>query len=301
LIVEEQEVEELEQEDQIEEEDEVIEEELEVESEESEDENEPSEEEEEHLEITLDGETLAPEEEEDDTPVIRNIRQANREIKKQKRELERRLAELEQSQQGAGKAKVEELREPDFEEDCDSDPDVYATKFKAFHRAKSDQDKKKAQMEAQQKEQQEAWNERMKVFEESKKKLSKSGYRDYDDVEEVITEKFDQNQQALVVDVADDPALLLYAIGKKKGEVERLSKIKNLGRLAKEIGHIESRLKVNKTKAKPAPERKVGKATSSASSVDSTRKKLEAEALQKGDMSKLMAWERKQRAKKRKT
>ena len=107
-------------------------------------------------------------------------------------------------------------------------------------------------------------------------------------------EKLDQTQQGIIIHSADDPALIIAAIGSNEAELNRLSEIKNPIDFAKELGKIEGKgLNMVNRRSAPAPEKMVREGTAPKSGVnDSTLQRLRDEAAKTGDYSKVTQYRR---------
>lgn len=120
--------------------------------------------------------------------------------------------------------------------------------------------------------------------------------KDFQDAEDEAVTALDQVQQSIVIAGAENPAALVYALGKNPKKLQELASIKDPVKFAVAIGKLEKDIKVTKrTSTKPAPERTV-RGNSSAPASTATLERLQAEADRTGDRSKVAAYLRAQRA-----
>ena len=98
-------------------------------------------------------------------------------------------------------------------------------------------------------------------------------------------------QQGIVLQGAENPALVVYALGKNPSKAKELSSITDPVKFAFAVSKLESQLKVSNRKSAPPPE-KVLSGTGRASAVDSTLERLRADAEKTGDYTKVTAYKR---------
>lgn len=233
--------------------------------------------------IRIEGETPPEQEEVKGAPQwakdLRKINKSkNEEIRTLRAELERAKTEPKQAVSLPQKPKLE---------DFDYDPDEFETALEQWHGKKLEHDAQEKEnakaVEAQQKE----WQDTVDNYEKTKSSLK---VRDYDVAEEVVVSKLSMAQQAIILQGASNPAMLVYALGKSKGKIDELSKITNPVKFAFALAELQGKLSIER-KSAPSPE-KVVKGSASSSSSDSTLDRLREEATKSGDMSKLMAYKR---------
>ena len=117
--------------------------------------------------------------------------------------------------------------------------------------------------------------------------------RDYEDAEAFALETFNVTQQGIVLQGSDNPALIIYALGKSQKRAKELASIKDPVKFAFAVAKLETQLKVTNRKAAASPERTITSGGGRISgSVDSTLERLREEALKTGDLSKVMAYKR---------
>jgi len=228
-----------------------------------------------------------PEEEQAAAPDwVRDLRKKNREDQRRIKELEAKLSAQESPQKQALGAK------PRLE-DFDYDADKFEVELESWYERKRVADDEAAQVESAQKAQELAWNAKLDAYNQKKEELK---VPDYEDAELAVQDLFDVTQQGIMLQGADNPALITYALGKNDKKAKELAGIKDPVQFAFAVAKLETQLKVSGKKKPPAPEKKVSGAANSAGAVDSTLEQLRAEAAKTGDYTKVSAYKRKKRA-----
>lgn len=223
---------------------------------------------------------------EDASSVIRNMRKREREKDRKLRQAERELEQLRKAQQP--QQQVPELPPKPTLESCDWDEWEFEKKLIDWQKQASQVEQAKAKAQEQQQALVREAEAKRTAYQENAKKLKA---KDFADAEEEVVSIFDQTRQSILLEAADNPALLVYALGKNPTQLERLSKITNLAKFAAEIGKLEKDLKVSKpTKPTPADTNLRSNAPTSGSSKKLAQ--LEADAERTGDRTKLIAYKK---------
>lgn len=125
------------------------------------------------------------------------------------------------------------------------------------------------------------------------------GVADYDEKSALVRDRLTDAQIGVLTNGAQNPAKLIYALGRSPSKLEALASEDNLARFAVMIGGMERDIKVMKRNA-PAADTRVRGATASASlpSADKELARLEKEAERTNDRSKVIAYKREQRRQK---
>jgi hypothetical protein len=247
--------------------------------------------------LTISGEKAEPDENGDDgQPApswVKDLRRANREDKKRIRELEERLTKQEP-------AKVVPVlgKKPSLSDDgIDYDEDEFDKQLTAWYDRKRELEDHEHQKQQSEKKQKEEWDGRLATYATAKTALK---FKDFDDAEENAKNALDVTQQGIIIQGADNSALIVYALGKNPKKAAELAAIKDPIKFAFAIAKLETKLKVETKKvAATAPEKVVSSGGRSTSSSDSTLEKLRDEAQRTGNTDKLMAYKRAQKAKKK--
>jgi hypothetical protein len=233
----------------------------------------------------------SPPQEEAEKPApewVRDLRKQQRELQRENRELKAKLSTpVEASQPTTVGAK------PTLE-GCDYDAEQYEAKLSAWYESKRQADEHAAKLEAEQRKIADEWQGRLNAYGKAKTELK---VRDFEDAEEITRDLFNTTQQGVMLQGADNPALLVYALGKNPSKAKQLASITDPVKFAFAVAKLETQLKVTSRKAATAPEKTVQGTGRVSGTVDSTLDRLRSEAAKTGDMSKVMAYKRQLRAK----
>ena len=119
---------------------------------------------------------------------------------------------------------------------------------------------------------------------------------DYKDAEDEVCEKLSMEQQGIIKAGADNPALMVLALGKSPKRLADLAQIKDLAKFAVAIGKVEKDLQernsVNKPKPKPSSDLPRSSASLTNNKVDKKLAALEKAAEKSGDRSAVVAYKR---------
>jgi hypothetical protein len=216
---------------------------------------------------------------------VKKVRKANRKLESENRKLKRALQE-----RSTENTPAIELGEKPTLKSVKYDDKKYEQELAAYYERKRKLEELEAQKAKQAEEIQRKWQERQQKYVATK---SEYGFKDFEEVEELVSSTLDETQQGIIVQGSDDSALLVYALGKNPKKLEELSKVKDPVEFAVKIGKMESQLKVTSKKA-PAPEKRVsgGKSSGLGGAKDSTLERLRAQAEKTGDYSKVIAYKR---------
>jgi len=236
--------------------------------------------------VSIDGEEPPPQEEQAAPEWVRELRREHRELKKRNRELESRV------NQSTETNPVVNLGPKPNLEALDYDTEKYEQSLADWYERKRLVDDQQGQARRAEEEQQQAWNAKLEGYVEAKTKLK---VRDYDDAEEVAQQMFNVVQQGVVIQGAENPALVIYALGKNPKKAKELAAIDDPVKFAFAVAKLESNLKIGNRKAATQPERTVSATAPSSGAVDSTLERLREEAARTGNMDKVMAYKRAQK------
>jgi hypothetical protein len=227
-----------------------------------------------------------------------------RDLRKQNRELTKRLKELEASRQQQ-QPETALPAKPTLEA-CNYDEEAFADATLKWAEAKRKADDAKAAAQKQQEAAQAAWDAKLATYQERKQALPAD---DVDDAEsafmEALTAKWGEEggkyRWALPVDGADNPAMLVYALGKNPGRAKQLAEIESLAKFAFTAAKMEGEVKVTKrTPAAPPEKQMTGTASVGVGGAsEATLKRLREEADRTGDRSKVVAYLSQQRKQQR--
>lgn len=240
------------------------------------------------LVVTI-GDTPASEDEIAKAPEwVRELRKNHREATRENRELKEKLKAVE-----GAPVKATELGPKPTLEGCDFDAAKFEKDLEAWHANKLTADEATRKKQNEEREQQAAWQTKLDSYGAAKAKLK---VKDFEDAEVVAQETLSTVQQGVILQGAENPALLIYALGKNPKKAKELAAIKDPVKFAFAVAKLETQVKATPRKA-PPPEDKV-KGSAPAGKIDSQLERLRAEAERTGDHSKVMAYKREQRQKK---
>jgi len=234
----------------------------------------------------------APPDEEDRAPDwVRDLRKKNRESQRRIRELEEQLT----AKAAPAQESVVVGKKPTME-DHDYDAEKYEADMSAWYERKRKADEAAARAENEQKAATAAWQSKLDSYAKAKDDL---GAGDIEDAEAALQESFSVTQLGIIIQGAENPALVVLALGKNSAKLAELKAITDPVKFAFAIAKLEDKLKVTKRSAAPAPEKRVsapsGKPASNALTSEGNR--LLEDAQKTGDMTKYRQWSRQQRQK----
>jgi hypothetical protein len=235
------------------------------------------------------GEEAPPPEEPAHAPEwVRELRKTNRELQRQNRVLQTKL-------QTTAQAEIKPVvlgKKPSLDE-FDYDAEKFEEAHAKWFERKLQADEANARQQAEAMNQQKAWQAKLDGYGKAKAELR---VKDYEDAEAVAQEVFSVTQQGVMLQGADNPALVVYALGKNPKKAKELAEITDPVKFAFAVAKLEKELKVTNRKTAPAPERIVTGTGRSSGAVDSTLERLREEAARTGNMSKVVAYRRQKKA-----
>ena len=200
--------------------------------------------------VTIAGESPAPEEEEKQAPEwVRNLRKNYRELQREKRELEERLKAVSPATE---QSPVTPGKKPTLE-DCDYDSDKFENELAGWFERKRQSEETEAKHRAKQQEEQQTWQKKLETYTQSKTGLKVS---DFQDAEDTVLETLSVTQQGIILQGAQNPAVMVYALGKNPNKAKELAGITDPVQFAFAVAKLETQLSVQKKQA-PPPEKRI--------------------------------------------
>lgn len=215
---------------------------------------------------------------------VKDLRKRYREEQKARRQIEEELAKLK-----GGEPAEKPLTKPKLE-DYDYDAEQYEAAVDKYIAAKADHDRKQAQVKAQQEEAAKEWEAVQKRYAEGKSKLPADKM---EEAEAEVISVLSPNRQAMLMDIADDSALLAYALGSNPETLRKVASIKNDARFIKELTKIEMNIKAAPKKTAPPPERTISGSGRTPGATASNLERMKADANKSGDWTSYLAAKRK--------
>ena len=260
----------------------------EVDSEPELDEEEAEEENDDEVVVQIGDEETPPQEVEKAPDWVRELRKSHKDQQRENRELKKRLEELSETKQPE---KVTLGNKPTMES-AEYDSDVYERQLAALYENKRKHDEQIEQAKAEQENQQKAWQSTLDSYAEKRKQIKVS---DFEDAEMIVQDELDNTQQGMILQGAENPALLVYALGKNPKKAKELASINDPVKFAFAVAKLETQLKVTNRKASTKPETVISGKAPKSGSVDSNLERLRAEAERTGDYTKVTAYKRQKR------
>lgn len=218
---------------------------------------------------------------------VRDLRKQYREEKRRNKELQEQLATT------TGAAKVAELGHKPTLEAADYDTERYEQELAAWYDRKRSHDEAQAARKAEQETVEREWKQKLEGYQSAKATLK---VRDYEEAEDVVQDAFSVTQQGMILQGAENPALLVYALGKNQTRAKELASIKDPVKFAFAVARLETQLKVTKRKASSKPDPKISGTGRVSGSVDNTLERLRAEAERTGDYTKVTRYKQQKRS-----
>lgn len=242
--------------------------------------------------VVIGDEQPTPEDDEHAAPQwVRDLRRERRELIRKQRELEAENARL---KGGATHAPALDPGPKPTLAGCDYDEEKFATALDAWHGKKAAADRQREQAEAADARARQAWQERLAVYQRAGRELK---VRDFEDAEAAAQDVLSVTQQGVILSGAENPALVVYALGKTPKKAAELAAIQDPVKFAFAVAKLETQLKVTTKRAAPPPEKTVKPGGAGAAAVGNTLERLREEAARTGDMTKVLAYKRQMRDK----
>lgn len=220
---------------------------------------------------------------------VSKVRKLNRTLESENKKLKRQLEQVNKP-----KDQPVTLGEEPTIASCGYDDVKYKHEILAYEGRKRKIEDQQVQQKKVIEEQQQKVQAKVTRYADLKKE---HGFKDYSDAEGIVENTMDIRQQQIILQGAEDSALVVYALGKNPKKLEELSNIKDPVEFAFKIAKLESQLKVTNRKATTKPEKKVskGKAGGMSGNSDKTLERLREEAAKTGNYTKVTAYKRKLR------
>lgn len=236
--------------------------------------------------ISIAGEPPAPEDDEEVRAPewVRDLRKNYREEKRRAKDLEQKLARFETQAPGAAT-----LGPKPTLEKADYDTDRYEKELANWYDKKRQHDDREVSVRSEQQAVQKEWERKLEGYQSAKAGLK---VRDFEFAEDVVQDNLSVMQQGMIVQGADNAALVVYALGKNPKKAKELASITDPVKFAFAVAKLETQLKISNRKAQVSPERKISGTGRPSGAVDSTLDRLRADAEKTGDYSKVFQYKK---------
>ena len=247
---------------------------------------------EEEIAVTF-GDDAPPPEPEPETNPMRQLREERQRLVRENKELQEKLRAKD-----APPVEIPLGAKPTLEAH-DYDADKFELALQDWFEKKRAADEKAAKVNAEARAKEEAWQARLAEYGQAKTKLK---VPDYEEAEERVQSLFDVTQQGVMIAGAENPALLVYALGKHTAKAKELAAIKDPVKFAFAVAKLETQMKTtSRTRpAPPAPDTPIKSTAPSRSATNATLDRLRDEADRTGDRTKVAAYMRQLKAQPRK-
>ena len=215
---------------------------------------------------------------------VRDLRKNYREEKRRAKDLEQKLARLETQAPG-----VAPLGPKPTLEKADYDTDLYEKELASWYDKKRQHDDREVSVKSEQQAVQKEWERKLEGYQSAKAGLK---VRDFEFAEDVVQDNLSVMQQGMIVQGADNAALVVYALGKNPKKAKELASITDPVKFAFAVAKLETQLKISNRKAQVSPERKISGTGRPSGAVDSTLDRLRADAEKTGDYSKVFQYKK---------
>lgn len=223
---------------------------------------------------------------------VKETREVNKELRKEVRELKKKL----ESAPTAPSKEDDIGKEPDIE-DFDYDKAKYQEALKGWLAKQATTEQRKKDAEAAQAKANEAWQSKLNAVAKAESTVKFKGYAE---AKSVVEDSLSEVQYAMLHDGFSDPATVAkvkFALGSNPKKLKELAAITNPVQFAVAIGQLESKLTVTPRRTAPLPDKQIRGSAASVSGSDATLARLEKQADQTGDRSKVISYKREQRQK----
>lgn len=233
------------------------------------------------VEVQIAGETPA-EETQQETPVIRQLRNRLRDAERRARAAEEQSRPQPQGLPVLG-------REPGlFDDGIDGDEEKFRAAVRSHFETKAKIDRAREEQEAAIRRSQDEWQQTLNAYESEKRAIAPK-IRNFEDLEANVTDTLNAQQLAVLLTVGRKRGELMAALGANPATLKRVAAITSPLLLAAELREIETKMTLAPKRATPAPETVVRGNTRAIGSLQQQLERAREEATQTGRMDNVMA------------
>ena len=215
---------------------------------------------------------------------VRDLRKKNREDQKLIRELQAKLAQQNPQPTLSKKPILEEF---------DYDTEKYETALSDWIDRKKGYESQLDAKKRDEDEQAQSWQNKLESYAQARTSLK---VKDFEDAEATMSEMLNVTQQGVVIQGAENPALVIYALGKNPKKAKEIASIADPVKFAFAIAKLETQLKIANKKSVPAPEKVMSSSAPIRGAIDSNLDRLRSDAERTGDYSKVFAYKKQKKA-----
>lgn len=217
-----------------------------------------------------------------DTPLVKKLRE-------QLRELQKKAHRADPASSAADPEPTIPQR-PRSVADYEYDEDRFNAAFDEYEAAKEKHAAWQARENERKAAHQRIQDEQAKRIEQQRNGL---GVADYEARAALVKERLNEQQLAVLIEGADNPARIIYALGRSETRLDELASMTSLAKFAARLGQMEKEIRVTK-RTPPPPESRVtgGNASVAIGGTDKELERLEREADRTGDRTRVIAYKR---------
>ena len=219
--------------------------------------------------VTIGEEAPPPEGTERAPEWVRELRKTNREQARRIKELEHKAQPVEEKPTVGAKPTLES---------CDYDSDQFESELTSWFESKRKADEAESKAREAEQAQNADWQARLDSYGRAKGELKFKDFKDFDEAEAETTGLLNVTQQGIIIQGAENPALVVYALGKNLEQAKKLAAITDPVKFSFAVAKMESQLKVTNRKTTPAPEKPISGTGRVTGTIDSTLERLRTEA-----------------------
>lgn len=223
---------------------------------------------------------------------LKKERAAIKEIRKKERDRERRIKELEAKLDEYQKPEPIELGEKPTLEGVGFDTEEFEKQLDEWKEKKFKLEQQEAKKREEQEKSEKAWKDKLSAY-EAKKAQIKTKVRGFDEAEENVRDVLSPMQQAMIIDGADNPDLLIYHLGTNPKTLKELAAITSPSQFAFKAAKLDAQIEKVPRKPQTSPERKPSGSAPLSGAVNAKLESLRAEAERTGDYTKVNEYKRK--------
>jgi len=108
-----------------------------------------------------------------------------------------------------------------------------------------------------------------------------------------VQDTLNETQQGIILQGAENPAIVVYALGKDEERAKKLASINDPIKFAFEVAKLETQMKVTRRRPSTQPEKIISGSEKIVGGADKQLEKLRKEAQKTGDFSKVIAYKNK--------
>jgi hypothetical protein len=215
-------------------------------------------------------------EEESPKPWVNDLRKRYREEQKARKQLEDELKALKTGGKSEDPGKEPEL------EDFDYDADQFKAAYRQWTEKQAEHKRRQEQQRAAQEEIEKEFQTRQSAYADGKKRFKPEVIQE---AEAEVTSVLSHPRQAMLLDVADDPAALVAVLGASPKTLREVAAIKSDARFIAELVKIQMKLTTEPKKQTPPPERTISGGGRTPGQSANKLEQLKEKARESGDYS----------------